>query len=45
MYFSPSSSMKDTGILLYFVIKQDGSSSNAFDFCMEVAVLECQLGH
>jgi len=45
MYISPSSSMKDTGILLYFVIKQDGTSSNALDFYVGVAVLECQLGH
>jgi len=29
--------MKDTGILLHFVIKQDGSSSNALNFYMGVA--------
>jgi hypothetical protein len=37
--------MNDTGILLYFVIKQGGSSNNAFDFYMGIALLECQLGH
>ena len=37
--------MKDTGFLLYFVIKQDGSSNNAFDFYMGGAVFECHLGH
>jgi hypothetical protein len=45
MYFSPAFSMKDTEILIYFLIKQDGSSSNAVEFYMGIAMFECQLGH